>query len=221
MFKDFYHSFYYCLLITASIVSMIAVVKADKTFKWICYLVIITLMSELTAKYVSFSLLKSNNIVYHIFTPIEYALYAVIYKMFFESKKWNAFLFLSAAGLAVLEILNTLFFQPIRVTNTNVMITESVLLVFLSLGLFIKIREAPIYENILNEGIFWFNSTVLIYYSFNILIWGFHNIKVYQMKNPPSVIYEINLLFSGALYAVYAAAILLNAISNRRVVKRL
>jgi hypothetical protein len=90
------------------------------------------------------------------------------------------------------------------------MILESVILVFLSLMLFLRIKESSSYENLLIEGIFWFNSGVLMYYAFNILVWGFHSIKIYHMINPPNIIYSINLFFCGLLYLAYFIAIYLN-----------
>lgn len=217
MFSDFYHSFYYSFLIIAATFCTLYFNKVDKAFRWLSFLVIITLLSELTAKYISIGLHKPNSIVYHIFTSVEYGMYAVIYKMFFNnSKRWNTFLIVSFIVLAISEIFNTVYLQPLLVSNTNIMIAESVLLVALSLGLFIRIRETPVYNNILKEGVFWFNSAVLVYYSFNILVWGFHNIKIYQLKNPPNIIYNINLLFSGLLYLVYAASVFLNYFSCRK-----
>ncbi len=216
MFIDFYHSFYYSLLIMASVISLLFFKRADKTFKWLAVLIMLTLISELVAKYISFSLHRSNAVVYHIFTPVEYFLYACIYKNFRHSKKWDRILVVSIGLLVGIEILNTIFFQPLQASDTNTMIVESVFLVFLSLNLFIKISESPVYKNLLKEGVFWFNCAVLCYYSFNILIWGFHSIKVYQLKYPPRIIYDINLLFSGLLYISYVTSILLNAAYKRK-----
>jgi hypothetical protein len=220
MFTDFYRSFYYGFLIIAAAISLLYFKKVDKTFRWLCLLIILTLISELTAYYISQHHTKPNNIVYHIFTPVEYFMYAMIYKMFFDDKKWTKILSTSIAFLIGAEILNTFFFQSLEEDPTNIMIAESVLLVFLSLRLFINIRQTPVYENILNEGVFWFNSAVLFYYSFDILVWGLHHIKVYLLKDPPIIIYSINLLFSGFLYIVYAASILLNYSSLNKIARK-
>ena len=142
----------------------------------------------------------------------------MVYKTFSNDKKWTRILFVSVACLVFLEVVNTIFFQHTNETPTNIMDIESVLLVILSLKLFIDIRKKPVYENVLNEGVFWFNSAVLFYYSFNILFWGFHNI-VFRLSNPPSIIYNGLLLFSGLLYIIYAGSILLNFSAVKKALK--
>lgn len=217
MFTDFYRAFYYSFLIIAAVISLLYFKKVDKTFRSVCLLTILTLISELIAKYFSFHR-KPNGIVYIIFTPVEYFIYVVIYKTFFDEKKWAKILFISVACLVFAEVVNIIFFQPANEAPTNIMNIESVLLVILSLKLFINIREKPVYENVLNEGVFWFNSAVLIYYSFDILFWGFHNI-VFRLSNPPTIIYNGLLLFSGLLYIVYAVSVLLNFNSVNKIAK--
>jgi len=56
---------------------------------------------------------------------------------------------LSVIGLFLLEIVNTIYIQPLNVSSTNVMMVESVLLVFLSLVLFLKILKSPSQGNLL------------------------------------------------------------------------
>ena len=193
--------------------------KNSTGFRWLVLLIILTLVSELTAKYIAFSLVKPNSIVYHIFTPIEYTIYVIIFNHFIARKKWQTLLKASAIGLILFECINTLYFQSLREANTNVMILESVFLVFLSLLLFLKIRETPSPTNLLREGVFWFNSAVLCYYAFNTLIWGFHNMKVYTFENPPQIMYDFNLILSGLFYLAFSMAIFLNTMTRSSIHK--
>jgi len=215
LFSDFYHSFYYCSLLLASLISIFLFKKVQAPFRWLAILVVLTLISELMAKYIH--LISGNNsIVYHFFTPLEYFFYANIFYRLFKKKNWNTFLIASVLLLIILELLNTKYLQNLEVVNTNIAIVESIYLVFLSLMLFVSIRTSLASENILKEGVFWFNSIVLIYYTFNILISGFHSFKVYQFQNPPMVIYQINFLLSGLLYLVYALSMILNVVAKRK-----
>lgn len=215
MFSEFYQSCYYGALFFAACASLLLFYKADPAFRWLGLLVIITLLSECTAKYIG-NRFSNNSIVYHIFTPIEYFFYAIIFSRFFKHKKWNAFLISSVVLLVLLEFLNAKYLQPLQVDNTNTMMLENILLVFLSLMLFVNIRTSYNSGNILLEGVFWFNSIVLIYYTFNILITGFQGLKVYQFKDPPMIIFDINLLLSALLYIIYAIAIILNVVHKRK-----
>lgn len=212
MTADFYDIFYYCSLVLSVVVSCFLFRKADEGFRWLTVLLIITLINESVAKYVAYGLHQSNGIVYHIFTPIEYTLYVIIVSKFLRHKKLNILLWLSALGLILFEIVDTHIFQSIQLNNA--MIAESTLLVILSLILFLKIRQTPSKENIINRGVFWFASAMLCYYAFNILIWGFHNMKVYLLDNPPQIIYDFNMILSGILYLTFTIAIILHAKSK-------
>lgn len=214
MFFEFAHIIYYISLAGVCIFCFFCIQKVSSPFVWICGLVIATSLSESIAKSVVFFHLFSNNVIYHFFTPVEYGIYVVIFSKIFESRRITRLLYGSWVLLVVTEIINSIYFQPLHYTNTNIMILESVLLVFFSLLLFLHIKDSLKYDDLLHEGIFWFNSAVLIYYSFNILVWGFHSFKIYNLNNPPVIIYKVNLLFSALLYLVYGYAVYLNYISN-------
>jgi hypothetical protein len=188
--------------------------KVSGPFQWLSVLILMTLLSEGLAKTVVYFHLFSNNVIYHFFTPLEYGLYVIIFSKIFESKRVIRLLYASWAVLVLAEIFNTTYFQPFDHTNTNIMILESVLLVFFSLLLFLKIKDSLKYDNLLTEGVFWLNSAILVYYSFNILVWGFHSFKIYNMDNPPVIIYKVNLLFSAFLYLVMGYAIQLDYLNN-------
>jgi len=218
MAADFYLIFYYGVLLTGAGIGLFYIKKVDTPFRWLCMLLIITLLSEAVGGYLSLHHIP-NGLVYVIFTPIEYFMYAMVYKLFFNDKKWTRLLFGSIACLILLEMINIIFFQQPDEAPTNIMNIESVLLVILSLKLFIDIREKPIYDSILNEGVFWFNSAVLIYYAFSVLIWGLHSL-IFRLKDPPHIIYQILLLFSGFLYLAYTASIILNRVSTIKAANR-
>ncbi len=207
-FSDFYHACYYCILPLAAVISLLYFKRADKAFKWLCILIFLTCLSEFTALYVGLHY-GFNGIVYDVFTPIEYFMYANIYSLFLNDKKWKKILPLTVAFLIFVDVINVLFFQHITEVPTNTINIEMVMLVFLSLLLFINIREKPVYENIIGEGVFWFNSAVLFYYSFKILIWGFYGV-MYNMKDPPKINSNMLLFSSGLLYLLYVFCILLN-----------
>lgn len=212
MFNDFFHAFYYSSLFATFLLSLLFLKRLPGAYRWLAYLIILTVASEMVAKYMAFFVQPNNNAVYHFFTPLEFAVYCVIYAKLLNRHNWNIILAVAVLAIISFEILNTIFFQQLSETNTNSILLESVAVVFLSLALFVKIREQDYYENLLKEPVFWFNSAVLFYYSFNILIWGFHSIKVYQLKNPPQLMYDILLLFSGLLYFTYGFALILHII---------
>lgn len=214
---DFFDLFYYCSLIASASIGLACFKKLEPPFRWIAVLLVITVISELIAKFIAIGLGKPNNIVYHFFTPLEYGIYVIIFLHFLGHPQWKLPLLLSIAGLILLEIVNTIYFQPLTVMNTNTIIMENLLLVFLSLWLFIRIREAPFRQELHLEGVFWFNSAVLCYYAYNILISGLQSMKVYLLDNPPLIIYDFNKILSGLLYITYLVAIFLSASKRKQI----
>lgn len=218
MFSDFYHSFYYVSLIISALTSVFLIKKVDAPNFFIAILILATLVSESVAKYISFYLKENSNIVYHVFVVVEYGLYCLIFSKLFVQLVFQRWLVVSFVMLFIGEVINTVFFQPILFSNTNMLIIEALLLVIWALYLFKHIREDISEEQVFKKPEFWFASAVLVYYSLNILIWGFHSIKVYNMSHAPLIIYDINLLLSGMLYLVFAFAVLLNYFKRTRLV---
>lgn len=214
LFTDFIHSFYYCVLILCAVCSFFLFKKAHTAFRYVGLLIILTLLSELVAKYLSYTLQISNNIVYHFFTPVEYLFYTLIFSTLFKGRKSKIAIYSSLVLLIIAEVVNTIYFQDLTRTNTNTMIVESLFLVFFSLLYFAKLMESVEFDKIQTEGVFLFNSAVLLYYAFNILVWGFHNIKVYNLMNPPTIIYQINLFFCGLMYLAFTISIYIDTIKN-------
>jgi hypothetical protein len=211
MFADYSHSFYYSVLLIGALTGLLLYSRVSAPFKSIAILLVVTLAGELIARYFKYQLKITNNPVYHLFTVIEYLLYAIIYGQFFASKKWNKILIVSVLILVIGELINVAFYQLITQSNTNTLLLESLLLIVLSLNLFLTIRSDMAYGNLMKEGVFWFNAGVLLYYAVAILIWGFHSLKVYELQNPPRIIYTLLLLFNSILYSLFVLAICLNA----------
>lgn len=212
MFTDFPHSFYYCCLFLSAWFGIMYFRIVSRPFLFLILLVWLVLISELFAKYVSYVWHQSNNFVYHIFTPFEFFIYGFIYSQLLGDKKLKIVISILVLFIFVFEVINTFFLQSIHQSNTNTIIVENIFLVTLSLMLFIRIKEVPTYQNLLTEPVFWFNSIILIYYAFNIMIWGFHNLKVYNLANPPNLMYDINLVFSGMLYLIFSIVLYLEKI---------
>lgn len=204
------HDFYYLVLFLSAVFVVLNIQKSKKAFFSLSLLIVVTACSEIIAKVFSYVTEISNSAVYHIFTPVEYIIFTCMYWQLLTGRTWKTLLVISCIFLCVAEVLNTIFFQPLAASNTNIMILESVFLVFFSLILFAEIKDYMPYENLLAEGVFWLNSAVLIYYAFNILVWGFHSVKIYTLENPPVIIYRINLLFSALLYLIYVYSIRLS-----------
>lgn len=217
MFNDFSHSFYYSILILGAFISVLFIRRLNQAERWIAILLIITLLNELVAQYFKSILKIGNNPVYQITTIFDFLLFARVYALYFQSKFWTRSICYLAIFFIVSAIINLLFFQPFNTSNTNVVMLENLILIFLSLSLFGNIRSNLEYNNLFTESIFWFNSGVIICFAITLPIWGFHSIKVYENEHPPRVIYSILRYANGLMYLVFTLAIILSYLKGRKI----
>lgn len=212
MFSDFSHAAYYSILMIGALTGLFLIIRVSAPFKWLAALLMVTLVNELLARYCKYTLRISNNPVYHIFTVLEFALYAIIYRYFLPSSKWKRILNFSVLGFVLFELINLVFFQPITMSNTNSLLLEGLLLIFFSLNLFLQIRSDMTYQNLLTEGVFWFNCAILFYYSVTILNWGFQSLKVYDLPHASKVLYTLLRIFNCILYSLLILSLILDYI---------
>ena len=210
MFNNFFDSFYYWALIVSSVCCLFFFRKIEMPFRLLSMLIWVTLANEITAYGMSYS--KGNNaIVYNLFIPVEFLFYVLIFHKVFYSKQWSIVAFCCFVLLVAEEIISAVFFHSLihdQFVDTTTF--ESVLLVFLSLSLFLKMRSSIIFENLLLESVFWFNSAVLFYYGYNIIFWGLYE------NSQNELVYTVNFLLSGFLYFAYAFSVFLNYRKIRR-----
>lgn len=210
---------YLLVLFSTSIISIFSFNKIDESYKFLALLIYCTFLTEISAilfaKY-----FHSNHNVFQIFTIIEYYFYTKIFSAFIKAEKLKKIISFSFYIFLIISILNIFFLQPISTSNTNTIILECYLIVVMSLLLFIDIRNNLEYHNILTEEVFWFNSAVFIFYSINIIIWGLRSLKVYNLKNPPEIVYNQLLWFLCIiLYSVFTISIVKNARKSKNHVR--
>lgn len=204
---------YYSILIIGVVISIVVFKKVTTPFKFLCLLISITTVSEIIAKWLSYYK-HNNSLVYHIFVPVEFILYCCVFSVLY-TRKLN-FIIKNAIFIIVVELINTLFYQNVNTSNTNVILLESTMIVIYIFRLFQKIVLANEMNDIKKSSLFWFGCGGLFYYSCSILIWGFHTYMISSLRNPPKVIYELLLILSCGLYLVYFKAIYLDLVSNRK-----
>src|SRR5688572_7721569 len=113
MFTDPVHSFYYGALMVSVLLSIVFIKQLRPAFRYLAILIILTFISESTAKFISFVLKGNSNVVYHFFVVIEFGLYALVYHYLFNTKKWSVLLIWCSICLLIAEGGNSLLFQPL------------------------------------------------------------------------------------------------------------
>ncbi len=200
---------YLLTLVICIIVGFLKSKSLEKPYLNLWFLLIFTFINEVIST--ALNNYKLNvNIQLHFFTVFEYYIYTRIYIAIFNDLAIKRLLNISVIILFVLQLINSLYFQPLIESNTNVLLIESLFLVFISLLYFNKIAKNILTDNILKSEAFWLNSFIFIFYSYNINIWGLHSLKVYKWLNPPFYIYDIMMGLCIIMYIVFGIILMIN-----------
>jgi hypothetical protein len=147
-----------------------------------------------------------NYFLFHIYTPIEYALFALLLSIHlnsFEKRLVN----LSILLILTFAIVNLIFFQNAYQLNTNVITTSSIALVVISVILFFRILSKMIYRRIEKSSFFWINIGILIYFSSSLVLFAFGDwLAVVSLEYSISI-WVIHVFFNVIQYICFNIAL--------------
>lgn len=210
MFYDFFNSFYFAILIITTFCGLVFFKALQKPFALIATLIWLTLLNEIAAHILMYGK-HANAVVYNSFIPVEFFIYTLVFKSFLRNKRWSIVVFCCFALLVLQEAASAFYMHDFyRDQFVETATLENVLLVFFSLGLFLQIRNSDFSKSLKLEGVFWFNSAVLLYYGYNVIFWSFFGPSL------SDAMYSVNYVLSGLLYLVYAFCIYLNYLNGKR-----
>ncbi len=160
-------------------------------------LVLVTLISESISTYLPY-LYRSNLFVYHFYVIISFWLYSLIYFFLLEKSKLRIAALFIPVVFSAFAIFNSLNYQTLdRFPSINIII-YNVLLTIYSLYYLKHLIDIDPFESLRKNTLFWFNTSVLIYFTLQIFIWG---IMDYLMKNKKDT--EILIVISTCASVCY------------------
>ncbi len=134
--------------------------------------------------------IKNNLPVLHVYTLIEIGLLLWCFSAIIRGLNFYLIVTLFL-GFVALEIWLIQDWQPLEVYNTVVRSLESVLFILLSVIYFAKTIWNMHVEHLTQEPEFWFCTALLLYFSGNLIIFGFSN-----MMNQSPLIQQVWILHS-------------------------
>lgn len=163
----------------------------------VCY----AFISESIAEYLRITI-KNNPEVYHFYVIISFWLNTLIYLQILESIKTKLTFIIIAIAFTLFGILNSLLFQKLNSVPSINLTVNNVILVIFSLIVFRHLTDQNPFEPIQKNWVFYFNATVLIYFTIQIFNWGILNYLLKSHVNIMPIIYFnyfINILYYIAL----------------------
>ena len=192
--------FYLIVLWIAALIGMIKFALFSHKTKIISILITITAFEES----INLVIGLKNGIqapVYHVFSIIEIFLTTIYFLSTIKIRNYKSYSVAAAITWLAIGITN-MYFQPICVINTNMLVIESIAIIFMSSYALYKILLNDEIVNILKYPHFWIWAMFLIYWSSSFFFWGFFKLlNQKQMKVLGVISYEFHEAINIIVYA--------------------
>lgn len=203
---------YVGLLLVVSVILATRYRNLTFNLKPLLALSLLHLLIELLADYLHFGFTPAldNVFLYHLLTPLDYTVLAVVFYRTIADTRLHQAIFWSIPVFWLIAGLFILFFEPLTEFNTLAVRAESVLITFWCFQYFrsLLIRNDPYFPE--KDPAFWIIVVILFYFLGNFFIFGSLN---YFIKNDVSLgqkVYYAGYTFYYLLYGTIGITCLLN-----------
>ena len=196
---------YASVLFFAWIVSILRWKLLSKADRWICLLLLLTIIQESIAYYLQVRF-HNNYITYHIYTPIELAVICLYFDRSLKFKRPYRIGLIVAATALVISIINTAFYQPYDKINSYFLLIEGCVVIGFCLLSFYRIiiQDDTIPGKMVQ---FWITICFLFYWSLSYANLGLYGAQVNHTDTLSKIftwsLYSANLLFYFGIALVF------------------
>lgn len=191
---------YLLIVFIASIIGLKKYKSIIAPYRYLSVILAATFLFELVALICAYTI-KSNEFVYSIFDYFETTGFLLVFELLYTKKIFKYISFLFIVIFISIKILSE--FVNITSSSTDILTTiKSMLLIISSLLLFLNWFLNPKEENLLNQPSFWFATTILFFYSINLLFWSTYSSKFFNIKSVQLLFIEILYYSNIILYCI-------------------
>lgn len=173
--------------------------------KVILLLVLLSVSTEVVAHWVKLQN-GNQNLVYYLFTALEYMLLTYIFAQGIQPFFKNVFFKRAAIFFLLFVIADMIWISGINQFNSYSTAVEGLIVIFFSLSFFYKTLEELKIEYLEREPVFWISTGVLLYFSSSLFIFLFTN-YVQSSNRALFIIWGIHGIFSILLNISYSIAL--------------
>lgn len=143
----------------------------------------------------------------HIHTIIEFLLLANAYRIALRSFVRPRVIPVIMVLFTLLAVSNSLFLQDFKFNNSNIKISESIILIAFSLIFFYKISRELVIARLEKYPMFWVSCAVLVYFSSSLFIFTYSNYLLFYSKQLGIQVWFIHALFFIVFNTILALAL--------------
>ncbi len=198
---------YLGVLLMTWLFGLIKFKKLSSPYKLLTAFILVTFISESATRLFIYEY-RNSCPPYHIYQPLQYFFITAFYlshlkkSIFLISWSWVLFI--------IYSIINSAFFQNVWTVPTNAMLPANIVYVLCSLQLFKSMLMHTSDQPLLRQGLFWYNTSTLILFTFNFFCWSFYNVLL-KLNNDSFTLTDITYALNMQYYIVTGIAIYLNA----------
>lgn len=171
------------------------------------YAILITFLFELYAVNLMFNMTR-NLYVFHLLTPIQYALYALVFFKTLQDRKLQRFILLSIPLFFLAALLITFYLQPPSEFNAYTSSMKNVLLACWVLLYYKEVFTGLRIIRLSREPMFWVSTGLLFYSLGSFFLYGLMNhllVKSYEIAH---MLYYFSEFLGYILYITISIAFL-------------
>ena len=190
------------------VITLIIYLSGFHRKKWYGKMVILHLALCLITTVTAIALIKygrfqNNLFVFHIATPIEYAIFAMLYANVIVSNKLKKYIFYSIPAFVMLCVLFFLTVQPLTVNNSYVVMIESIIMVGLSLYFLRQLLLLQQVQSLNSFPMFWICVAILFYFIGSLIIEGMLNYLMRHSMELARKTYRVGYIFKYLLFLLF------------------
>lgn len=195
---------YVALAIITLILHLLNYRSNEPQWKFITLYLILTLVTSAAAISVAELTVEKNNLyIFHLFTPLEYVILALLYHSVFHNTSIRRLIRQSIPIFFIGSILLSAFVQPLNVNNSYSIILESVLIALWSL---LFLRETILLQReprLQRFPMFWISIGLLFYFTGGLFVEGMMNHLINQSPDLARKAYKMSFIFKYLLFLLF------------------
>ncbi len=165
---------YFSLLACLSVFLLFRFRKTDRASGFICILIWVAFISELTAKYTSVKY-HTNMPVYAIYGFLEFIMVSLYFNYSIDTfRKHHIGYFTAVVGVAI-GVANSIWYQPLNTLNTLYIFLECIGIVCMSLYSFYRLLLINTTLRLRERVHFWIPCIFLFYWCTTLSSWGLYD----------------------------------------------
>ncbi len=172
----------------------------DSSYKILIGLLCLTFISELTSYWAAIKI-QNNMFVYHFFAPLQLIILGKYFDSINHNKKQKIGFIIGIIG-AIIAVVNTIYFQPLKILNSNFLLFEGLVIMGLSLYTFQGIltnEKIDIYK----YGHFWMIVIFIFFWSITYTWWALYTVlqekERFLLLNVTQVLWAVNIITYSAI----------------------